>query len=209
MPRLVTRAAIMAYEHDNGLPLSGAADEALLKAVVLGGAHAGAGPPAVAAPGPHAAQVTRTVQQWLAGLGYSPGPADGRFREETARAVRAFEIDQRMPATGRISGPLVARLARAAGQGRLARDVNRGDCPERPRSFGRARNATSVAAPAVLSREEGDRAWDGASAGVQRARVPPRSRAAAVARTRAVLRAAGGSRRKQLRTRSTKGVGQA
>jgi peptidoglycan hydrolase-like protein with peptidoglycan-binding domain len=120
VPRLVTRAAIMAYEHDNGLPLSGAADEALLKAVVLGGAHAGAGPPAVAAPGPHAAQVTRTVQQWLAGLGYAPGPADGRFREETARALRAFEIDQRMPATGRISGPLVARLARAAGQGRLA-----------------------------------------------------------------------------------------
>src|SRR5688572_22688177 len=105
---------------DGALRLSGAADEALLKAVVLGGAHAGAAPPAAAAPGPHAAQVTRAVQQWLAGLGYSPGPADGRFREETARAVRAFEIDQRMPATGRISGPLVARLARAAGQGRLA-----------------------------------------------------------------------------------------
>ena len=47
---LVTRAAIMAYEHDNGLPLSGAADEALLKVVLLGGdARAGASPSAAAA----------------------------------------------------------------------------------------------------------------------------------------------------------------
>ena len=88
MPRLVTRRD-HDYEHDNGLPLSGAADEALLKAVVLGGAHAGARPPAVAAPGPHAAQVTRTVQQWLAGLGYSPGPADGRFPGRRPRAPSA------------------------------------------------------------------------------------------------------------------------
>ena len=119
VPGLVTRAAILAYEHDNGLPLSAAADEALLKAIVLGGSHAGTGSPA-APPGPQAVQVIRTVQQWLANLGYSPGAADGRPRQETSRAIRAFELDQKLPATGRISGPLVARLARAAGQGRLA-----------------------------------------------------------------------------------------
>ena len=119
VPGLVTRAAIMAYEHDNGQPLSGAADEALLKAVLLGGAHPGARP-ATAAPGPHAVQVIRAVQQWLASLGYSPGVADGQPKNETSRAIRAFELDQKMPATGRISGPLVAKLARAASQGRLA-----------------------------------------------------------------------------------------
>jgi peptidoglycan hydrolase-like protein with peptidoglycan-binding domain len=119
VPGLVTRAAIMAFEHDNALPLSGAADEALLKAVLLGGAHAG-GTTAASAAGPHAVHVTRSVQQWLASLGYRPGPADGRIKEETSRAIRAFEVDQKMTATGRVSGPLVARLARAAGQGRLA-----------------------------------------------------------------------------------------
>src|SRR6185369_9761772 len=34
--RPVTRAAIMAYEHDQGLPLTGEANEALLKRLLLG-----------------------------------------------------------------------------------------------------------------------------------------------------------------------------
>jgi peptidoglycan hydrolase-like protein with peptidoglycan-binding domain len=65
-------------------------------------------------------QVTRAVQQWLASLGYSPGVADGQPKHETSRAIRAFELDQKMPATGRVSGPLVAKLSRAASQSRLA-----------------------------------------------------------------------------------------
>src|SRR5512134_2041558 len=44
VPGIVTRAAIMAYEHDNGMPVLGAADVALLKAVLLGSANAGASP---------------------------------------------------------------------------------------------------------------------------------------------------------------------
>jgi len=36
------------------------------------------------------------------------------------RAIRAFETDQSLPETGRISGPLISRLARISGDGKVA-----------------------------------------------------------------------------------------
>lgn len=121
-PGLMTRAAIMAYEHDRDLPLTGEPSAQLLKLVLQGG------PPIAAATEPRpnkeqsvqATQVIRTVQQSLVTLGYVPGKVDGRAGEDTVRAIREFEIDQGLPETGRVSGQLVARLARLAGQGRIA-----------------------------------------------------------------------------------------
>lgn len=122
VPGLVTRAAIMAFEHDHGLALTAEPTEALLRALQ-------AGPGAISASAYAAAAkdkrqrvdlVIRTVQQSLTGLGYAAGKASGRIGEETERAIREFEIDQGLRVTGRISGPLVAKLARAAGNGKLA-----------------------------------------------------------------------------------------
>ena len=62
----------------------------------------------------------RSVQRSLAKLRYKPGPANGRLTPETARAIRAFEGDQALPETGRVSGPLISRLARLSGDGRVA-----------------------------------------------------------------------------------------
>jgi peptidoglycan hydrolase-like protein with peptidoglycan-binding domain len=106
---LSTRAAIMAYEHDNSLPLMGEATEALLKRLVIGASGAdpsGAGKVRSAA----AERVVRGVQQQLAQRGYRPGRLDGRMSEETAEAIRQFELDGGSIPRGRISAELLKCL---------------------------------------------------------------------------------------------------
>ncbi|MFA5901502.1 MAG: peptidoglycan-binding domain-containing protein [Hyphomicrobium sp.] len=115
----MTRGAIMAFEHDHGLPLTGRPTDELLKAIVLGTSGK---PGAVSAKAgtAEAQEVIRNVQQSLAKLGYKAGAVSGKLTPETARAIRAFEADQALPESGRISGPLIARLGRLAGSGRVA-----------------------------------------------------------------------------------------
>ena len=117
---LVTQAAIMAYEADSSLPLTGEARQELLQHIVLGMTSAMPPDSASAAPGPKAENVIRTVQASLARLGYETVPADGKLTAATVKAIRAFEAAQRMPETGRISGELVAKLGATAGSQPLA-----------------------------------------------------------------------------------------
>jgi peptidoglycan hydrolase-like protein with peptidoglycan-binding domain len=121
VPGQVTRAAILAFETDNRLPLTGEATETLLKRIVLGpsgplGEGTGAGKVRSA----HAEQLIRSVQQMLASLGYQPGRVDGRPGEDSERAIRDFEMDQGLVPTGRISAEVFSRLARAVGTTRPA-----------------------------------------------------------------------------------------
>ncbi len=119
IPGLMTRGAIMAYEYDHNLPLSGQPSDRLLKAIILGeaGKAKGKGGEVKTA---EAQDVVRSVQRSLVKLGYKPGAANGRLTPDTLRAIRAFEGDQALPETGRISGPLIARLLRLSGDGRVA-----------------------------------------------------------------------------------------
>lgn len=115
----MTRAAIMAFEHDHGMPLTGRPSDALLKSIVLGEAgKAGKKAPKIETAEAHA--IVREVQRSLIKLGYKAGSANGNLTPETVRAIRAFEADQALPESGRISGPLIARLERLAGTGRVA-----------------------------------------------------------------------------------------
>lgn len=114
---VMTRGAILAYEHDHGLALTARPSQELLKAIILGEGGKGKGSKAETA---EAQDVIRSVQRSLARLGYKAGPANGRLTPETARAIRAFEADQALPETGRVSGPLISRLARLSGEGRVA-----------------------------------------------------------------------------------------
>ena len=109
----ITRAAVMAYEHDHGLHLTGEPSEELLKSILFGlpggsnGARGGN-------PSPQVQEIVRSVQQSLAALGYKISKIDGQLGDETTRAIRAFEAQHRLPSTGRISGALLQELDKAA-----------------------------------------------------------------------------------------------
>ncbi len=118
---MVTRAAIMAYEWDNGQALTGRPTEALLQRLILGRGATGGVPGASIAirPTPEAEDVIRTVQQSLTLLKAGHLETDGRIGNKTIRAIRKFEARQGLPQTGRISGALVASLLKLAEEGRL------------------------------------------------------------------------------------------
>lgn len=112
--RPVTRAAIMAFEHDSGLPLTGEANEDQLKRLLLGASSVQATGKAGEVRSPHAEAVIKMVQRHLGERGYRPGATDGRLSGLTAAAIRQFENDQGMRGTGRISAELLARLQERA-----------------------------------------------------------------------------------------------
>ncbi len=121
VPGLVTRAAIMAFEHDNGIALTGEPTQELLGRIVLGAAV-----PAVARPGKpevkgtEAAAVVKAVAQSLAAQGYAVAKSEGGVDTTLVKAIRDFEEVQKLPGTGRISAALVSRLLRLQGQTRAA-----------------------------------------------------------------------------------------
>jgi hypothetical protein len=112
----LSRAAIMAYEYDHDLPISGEATENLLKRM-REGTLTTRQPSADARKirSPDAEQVVRTVQYMLTSLGYEPGRIDGRVGDETERAIRAFETAHKLRPTGRVSAELFSLLARGMG----------------------------------------------------------------------------------------------
>lgn len=113
----VTRAGILAFEVDQGLPLTAEPGDGVLQALILGsGVGAEAQPAQAKQPGPEAEKLIRRVQRDLAALGYGPFQSAGRLTDDTARAISKFERDQNLQVTGRISAPLVARLLRLAPQ---------------------------------------------------------------------------------------------
>ncbi len=114
----VTQAAILAYEIDNALPLTAEPAEALLDMIKSGRRGSPGG--GQAAPGAKAEALIRSVQVSLGKLGYKVGRADGQLGEATIAAIRAFEKQQAMPDTGRISGDLVTRLTRLSAAARTA-----------------------------------------------------------------------------------------
>lgn len=127
---LVTRAAILAYEHDTGLVLTAEPSVALLKAILLGrdpsAAAAGAGPSrAGSKASAEADQLVRTAQSALARLGHlksrPTGLVQGRLDPPTVLAIKAFELSERLAPTGRVSGELMQRLERRAALGQLSR----------------------------------------------------------------------------------------
>jgi peptidoglycan hydrolase-like protein with peptidoglycan-binding domain len=108
--RPAARAAVMAFEHEHRLPLTGEATQALLKHLVFGipAATRAAGAPEVQSP--HAEALVKDVQRLLASRGYRPGAIDGRLSAETVKAIRVFETDQGLEPKGRISAQIVTRL---------------------------------------------------------------------------------------------------
>ena len=115
VPGLVTRAAIMAFEHDHRMALTGEATERVLSRLLLGpmgAANMAPDPAAGKVRSSQAELVMRTVQQSLAALGYQVGRIDGKPGDEIARAIREFELDENLKPTGRVSAEVFSRLGR-------------------------------------------------------------------------------------------------
>lgn len=121
---LVTRAAIFAYEYDNGLVLTSEPSDQLLSQLILGSSSM---PQSSARPGktmtPDAESLVRTVKQQLSGLGYQTGVPGPALTPELARAISEFETDQKLKVTGRISGPMESRLLRLKSEPKARRDA--------------------------------------------------------------------------------------
>jgi peptidoglycan hydrolase-like protein with peptidoglycan-binding domain len=109
---LTTRAAIMAFEWDHGLALSGEPKQDVLQSLLAGGSQgsgvAGAG--ALQPIGAGAKDVIKIVQQHLKFLGLSKLKPSGSLDEGTRGAIRRFEAREGLQQTGRISGRMVGRL---------------------------------------------------------------------------------------------------
>jgi peptidoglycan hydrolase-like protein with peptidoglycan-binding domain len=120
-----TRRAIEAYQRDAGLPLTGGPDAQLVLSLerqgLLGGQQAAAqGDPLVA-----------DTQTALRKRGYAISQTDGVLDSETRAAVRDFQRQQGLPATGQPSPELLALMetggtrTTAMGDARLVAEVER------------------------------------------------------------------------------------
>jgi peptidoglycan hydrolase-like protein with peptidoglycan-binding domain len=108
---LMTRAAILAFEFDHGLPATaevGPATLSALKAPTRRATGFSRQAPSRAATG-----VIRAVQQHLIATGHLTGGANGQLDARTVTAIRSFESTSDLRPSGRVSAPLMARLQRA------------------------------------------------------------------------------------------------
>jgi peptidoglycan hydrolase-like protein with peptidoglycan-binding domain len=121
-----TRNAIASFEKDNGLPVTGAPSDELLRRILLGeaaGANTGAVPTgASGGAGLKPSSIVKEdstlkqVQQILADLGYAPGPVDGAMGSETQRALSAFQRDRKIASTGTVTPELLREIKRVTGR---------------------------------------------------------------------------------------------
>ncbi len=107
---IITRSAILAFEFDQHMALTAEPSSELLRQVVMGmaGATAAAGAPA----GDKASRIIAGAQRLLTRLGYKPGPVDGQLNEMTRKTLKKFENDSGFVPKGRVSGEVIAELAR-------------------------------------------------------------------------------------------------
>lgn len=110
-----TRAAVMAYEFDHGFAQTGLADAALLQ-VLRGAATRPERRAKPAELSKNSQELVMALQKALTKLGYDTGSADGIMGPMTAKRIRAFERDNKLDVTGRISGRLVEAIHKAQGR---------------------------------------------------------------------------------------------
>ena len=112
---MATRAAIVAYEFDENMPLTGEPSEAVLKSLIFGQAAGKAGP------GPvgrfeRRRELVAEVQNMLARLGYSSGPVDGRLDARTREAIRKFAADRNLSGAGQLNERVLLEMVIVSGK---------------------------------------------------------------------------------------------
>lgn len=101
------RLAVLCYEFDQGLALSGEPDAALLKAILFGRvARAQTAPDRFE----RRPALVRAVQSALGTLGYRQGAADGVIAADTRAAIERFETERGLPASGQLAERVLLEL---------------------------------------------------------------------------------------------------
>ncbi len=108
------KLAVLAYEFDNGLPLTGEPTEDLLKRVLFDNNQ---GPRGVFADRAETnAKLVIEAQKMLLGLGFFRGTFSGRVDVWTSNAIRDFERHRGIPLTGRLTDQTLLELISYSGQ---------------------------------------------------------------------------------------------
>ncbi len=106
-----TRNAIIAFQKQADLPVTGRPDQKTLDRLMYERKLANAARFTASLPSESADEArVRRIQERLARLGYRPGPVDGRLGMKTRMAIRQFQKDRGLPATGRIDGRFLKAL---------------------------------------------------------------------------------------------------
>ncbi len=116
----LTVAAIRKFQQTNGMTVDGRISADLLARVQLTSSEAVPVPRASPFSPPARRERVRQsrlqdIQEALSKLGYGPVRADGVMGEETAGAIRRFELDRGMMITGQVNKALVNELIRIGG----------------------------------------------------------------------------------------------
>jgi peptidoglycan hydrolase-like protein with peptidoglycan-binding domain len=120
-----TREAIQAYQRDHGLLVDGQPTSSLLSHV-RDTARRGRSEPARPSPESSSQQVA-DIQDALRALGYEVGRQSGRLTDETRAAIRSYESDHGLLASGQPSAELLQHMRRSvetAPQAPVAADAN-------------------------------------------------------------------------------------
>ncbi|MDX2264584.1 MAG: peptidoglycan-binding domain-containing protein [Hyphomicrobiales bacterium] len=114
--RMIMREAIVAYEFDRGLPLTGEPDERLLKDMLFA-------PPLPRGKRDQAearfegdGALVRRVQQALAELGFGSPPVSGEMDDKTRAALRQFQANRKLGETGALSERTLFEIAVVTGK---------------------------------------------------------------------------------------------
>lgn len=116
---VVFHAAVMQFQVDTKLPVTGAADAALLATLIL---RSHRPQPSRQIPrdipeGTPAETVLILLQRALGKRGYLINAAEGRLTEELLRAIREYQMDKNLQPAGAVTADLLLLLQEGAGRG--------------------------------------------------------------------------------------------
>ena len=113
----LVHAAIVAYEQAQALPITGEPTQALLRDMIVGPSARAALTPGQGlgvVAGSAADRLVRDIRQKLVALGYPAGAVEGRLTLELSQGIRAFERENGLAQTGRVSAHLLLQIQRSA-----------------------------------------------------------------------------------------------
>jgi peptidoglycan hydrolase-like protein with peptidoglycan-binding domain len=109
------QAAIVSYEFDMGLRLTGRASNALLKSLLFEASTA-LPPPSARAHFENSQKLITAVQDVLSRMGYGASASSGYLDEATRYAISKFEADRNMDESGRLTARLLLEIMIVTGE---------------------------------------------------------------------------------------------